>query len=69
MDLYSLLACPHCKVGVQRQGDNLVCPQCDRTYPVVNGVPVLLPDGSIPSTNTSTTFISGPPMTRGSIVW
>jgi uncharacterized protein YbaR (Trm112 family) len=50
MDLYSLLACPTCKTGVQRQDDTLVCPQCKRAYPIVNGVPVLLPDGSVPST-------------------
>ena len=50
MDLYSILACPNCKVSVRRVGDHLSCPQCGRNYPIVDGVPVLLPDGSVPST-------------------
>jgi uncharacterized protein YbaR (Trm112 family)/SAM-dependent methyltransferase len=50
-DLYSILACPLCKVAVQRQGDKLICTQCQRTYPIIDGVPVLLPDGSIPATD------------------
>jgi uncharacterized protein YbaR (Trm112 family)/SAM-dependent methyltransferase len=50
MDLYSILACPTCKIGVQRRGDSLVCPKCECVYPIVNGVPVLLPGGSVPST-------------------
>ena len=50
VDLYSLLACPTCKVHVTRQGETLTCPQCRRAYPIVRGVPILLPDGSVPST-------------------
>jgi len=50
MDLYDILACPHCKVSVQRQPKSLTCVQCGRVYPIVDGVPVLLPDGSIPIT-------------------
>ena len=50
MDLYSLLACPSCKVSVVRQGETLTCPQCRQAYPIVKGVPILLPDGTIPST-------------------
>lgn len=49
-DIYSILACPTCKIAVQRQGDNLICGQCQRTYPIVDGVPVLLPDGTVPAT-------------------
>lgn len=47
MNLYDILACPHCKVAVVRQTpETLVCSQCRRTYPIINNVPVLLPDGS-----------------------
>ncbi len=50
MDLFSILACPACKLNVQRQGDVLVCSQCQLTYPIVNGVPVFLKGGAVPST-------------------
>jgi uncharacterized protein YbaR (Trm112 family) len=50
MDLFSILACPTCKVNVQRQGNLLVCSHCHRTYPVVNGVPVFLTGGAAQST-------------------
>ncbi len=49
--LYDILACPLCKVGVDRRGQTLVCPRCGRTYPIVGDVPVLLPDCSIPATH------------------
>jgi uncharacterized protein YbaR (Trm112 family)/SAM-dependent methyltransferase len=49
MNLYDLLACPTCKVAVVRQDQMLVCGQCQRRYPIVNGVPVLFPDGSVPA--------------------
>ena len=49
MNLYDLLACPTCKVAVVRQDQTLICTQCQRTYPIVNGVPVLFPDGSVPA--------------------
>jgi uncharacterized protein YbaR (Trm112 family) len=51
MNLYDLLACPSCKVEVIRHGDRLICSACRRVYPIVDGVPVLLPDGSIPATD------------------
>ncbi len=51
MDLWAILACPNCKVHVSRHNQALLCPQCRRQYPIVDGVPVLLPDGSIPSTD------------------
>jgi uncharacterized protein YbaR (Trm112 family)/SAM-dependent methyltransferase len=48
MSLYDILACPTCKVHVTRRGDGLNCGQCGRAYPIVNGVPVMMPDGSVP---------------------
>ncbi len=50
MDLYTILACPVCKGDLLREGDKLICQSCERAYPIVNGVPVLLPDGSVPET-------------------
>lgn len=50
MDLYDILVCPVCKGDLVRGEKTLTCPACDRIYPIVDGVPVLLPDGSVPST-------------------
>ena len=47
--LYDLLACPNCKVHVDRIDEKLVCSSCGVTYPIVDGIPVMFPDGSIPS--------------------
>jgi len=49
MNLYDILACPTCKVAVVRQEQQLICSQCRRVYPIVNNVPVLFPDGSVPA--------------------
>jgi len=39
----SLLACPAC-LGVLRPGQaQLVCAACARAYPIVDGIPVLIP--------------------------
>lgn len=46
--LYDILACPNCKTAVDRVGDALRCDACGQHYPIVNGVPVLMPDGSVP---------------------
>jgi SAM-dependent methyltransferase len=50
-DLVSLLACPACLEGglrgdVPREGDGeLTCDRCGATYPVRDGIPILLPPG------------------------
>ncbi len=49
MSLYDLLACPTCKVHVERHGASLTCPQCGTTFPVVEGVPIMFADGSNPA--------------------
>lgn len=46
--LYDILACPVCKVHVDRKGDRLECGTCGTAYPIVNGVPVLFPGGGRP---------------------
>ena len=48
MSLYDILACPVCLVGVTRNGDHLDCPACARRFPIINGVPIMFPDGSLP---------------------
>jgi uncharacterized protein YbaR (Trm112 family)/SAM-dependent methyltransferase len=49
-DLAAILACPTCRVHVERADQALHCPACGRDYPVVDGAPILLPGGSIPVT-------------------
>ncbi|MBN1373026.1 MAG: methyltransferase domain-containing protein [Anaerolineaceae bacterium] len=50
IDLYEILACPTCKTSVQKVGtEQLICKTCKTTYPIINGVPVLFPDGIVPS--------------------
>ena len=49
MQDYSKLRCPICK-GTLTSGATLACPRCSKTYPIVNGIPVMLtgvqaPDG------------------------
>lgn len=38
------LACPACKVPLAAEGQELVCAQCRRRFPIRDGVPVLLLD-------------------------
>ena len=52
--LFSLLACPKCH-GELAQGDSaaLVCLSCQLSFPIENGLPILLIEKAI-STNSST---------------
>jgi uncharacterized protein YbaR (Trm112 family) len=38
-----LLACPACCGGLRLDADKLVCTECGRAYPIVDGIPVLTP--------------------------
>jgi len=38
------LACPACKLPLTLEGQELVCSECQRHFPVRDGVPVLLLD-------------------------
>lgn len=42
--LLEILACPICKKKVELKGKELVCVGCGRHYPIVNGIPNMLPD-------------------------
>jgi uncharacterized protein YbaR (Trm112 family) len=41
-ELLNLLACPACKTGVRLDTIQLVCVQCQRRYPIRDGIPVML---------------------------
>lgn len=43
-ELLKILACPVCKRGVKLKGEGLVCVGCGQRYPIVNGIPNMLPD-------------------------
>lgn len=44
MSLYDILACPLCKADVELRESRLSCTSCGKKYPVINGVPIMLPD-------------------------
>jgi uncharacterized protein YbaR (Trm112 family) len=37
------LACPVCYATLRAEADAIVCTGCSRRYPVVDGIPVLIP--------------------------
>jgi uncharacterized protein YbaR (Trm112 family) len=47
--LLALLACPACQGDVElesktAQAPKIVCTRCHRSYPIIDGIPVLLAD-------------------------
>ena len=46
-ELLAILACPLDKQPVSRQGNYLVCQQCQRHYPIRDGIPVMLIDEAL----------------------
>lgn len=40
--LLEILACPLCKKGVSFNNDQLICRACRRSYPVKDGIPIML---------------------------
>jgi len=42
--LLDLLACPACQGDVKLKGNKIVCMRCQREYPIIDGIPVLLVD-------------------------
>ena len=41
-DLLKILACPGCESGVILKDEKIVCPNCQRRYPIKDGVPIML---------------------------
>jgi uncharacterized protein YbaR (Trm112 family) len=46
-ELLAILACPLDKQPVTRSGNYLVCQQCQRHYPIREGIPVMLIDEAL----------------------
>src|SRR4051812_7818670 len=46
-ELLAILACPVDKNPVARQGNYLVCSECQRHYPIREGIPVMLIDEAL----------------------
>lgn len=48
--LLEVLACPRCasRPLLSLHGDYLACPECGARYPIVNGIPHLLPESALP---------------------
>jgi uncharacterized protein YbaR (Trm112 family) len=46
-ELLEILACPLDKQPVTRQGNYLVCSECQRHYPIRDGIPVMLVDEAL----------------------
>jgi hypothetical protein len=42
------LACPVCHGALRVEEDRLLCAACSRTYPIVDGIPVLIAGREIP---------------------
>ncbi len=47
-DLLSMLVCPLCKTKVvpNPQTSGLKCSECGRTYPIQDGIPIMLVDAA-----------------------
>ena len=46
-ELLAILACPLDKQPVTRRGNYLVCGECQRHYPIRDGIPVMLIDEAL----------------------
>ena len=42
--LLDLLACPSCQGDVKLKDNKNVCTRCQREYPIIDGIPILLVD-------------------------
>ena len=47
-ELLEILACPVCKRELKLKGEKLVCVGCGQRYPIVDGIPYLLPPELMP---------------------
>lgn len=47
------LACPACFGDLCLEGARILCTACHRTYPVVDGIPVLIAEGASAACETS----------------
>lgn len=47
--LLRILACPVCRGELRLKGGKLVCRKCSQEYPIVDGIPYLLPPELMPA--------------------
>jgi hypothetical protein len=49
-ELLEILVCPRCRGGLQPTpaGDGLACARCSLCYPVVDDIPVMVPEEALP---------------------
>lgn len=45
-ELLEILACPACRGNVEYKDGKIVCLECQRKYPIRDGIPVLLVEES-----------------------
>lgn len=43
-EILKIIVCPVCKGDLRLKGEELICTSCRRHYPVVDGIPYLLPE-------------------------
>ncbi len=46
-DLLDILVCPIDKSPVRLEGETLVCTECGRVYPIVDGIPNMLVEENV----------------------
>jgi uncharacterized protein YbaR (Trm112 family) len=46
-ELLDILACPLDKKPITREGNYIVCSECQRHYPIRDGIPVMLVDEAV----------------------
>ncbi|MBN2143126.1 MAG: Trm112 family protein [Candidatus Aureabacteria bacterium] len=49
--LLEILACPDCKGAVTEENERIVCLKCGRSYPIRDGIPVMLIEESTSPAN------------------
>jgi len=42
--ILEIIVCPVCKGDLQKRKNNLICKKCGRKYPIIDGIPYLLPE-------------------------
>ncbi len=47
-ELLNILACPVCKKDLKLKKNELICTGCSNRYPIVDGIPYLLPPELMP---------------------
>ncbi len=57
----SMLACPHCHqpLSFDAEQQRFICQNEQLAYPVINGIPALLPENAVPLTSPSISEAQG----------